>query len=713
MTVLLRGMARALVLAAGRGPLALADAWTQIYGELCRSEWSGSPEEQLEAIEQAARVSARDAESIAAEVARPLLAADATVVRQHLGLAPAHIAGLLATVPRPESDAERAAFALRLLPGAARYRAGQAVPSRPGWTFSAFLGAGGQGEVWCVTHDLTGQRQALKLCHDEGARGQLRREAGNLAALEGALGRHPNIVRVYAINVCSTPAWIAMEVVKGGTLAARIDANGAFDEARALRLLLAIARGLSAAHDAGLVHRDLKPANVLLERDGTPKLADFGIGALAAPSLASLATRALTGGGWGTDLYASPEQRQGAAPVPADDVYSLGVILFQMLVGSTRATPPHNLRRAFEAGGRLPTNQALTLIESCLDTRSHRPANARALLPSIELLTRAPARNGPGRVSGAIGCLVALLLVVVPVSWVVRSTSALVRGAGRRGVANEGYWPAARKSLPQTPTGELEIAGFTFLGRSGFTSANDERGPTLSRMAVYRCDRLYTAIRDRLAPGDDAVDTQFVLCPPDGYDARCRIGSPESEPDRDDDEEQRDVQVHPFLIARTELTQRVFDAAGGVAPWACAALDPLNPRETLEWNEAVAFASAVGLRLPSEAEWECAARGGTSTAYWCGSRLPEPASPHDARRNRALRVASPAGMMNAYGLFDTHGNVGEWCSDVDPAAPAARVARGGGRLGHPSSFSRVADRHLTGSRETSPTIGVRLAASLQ
>jgi eukaryotic-like serine/threonine-protein kinase len=145
----------------------------------------------------------------------------------------------------------------------------------------------------------------------------------------GAAGlSHPNIVQVYDAGTQGRTRYIVMELVEGTDLAAMLSTRGRLPVGEAVEFARGVSLALGAAHRAGLVHRDVKPANILIAADGTVKVADFGIA--RALSEASLT---LTGMTLGSVHYVSPEQAQGLTVTPASDVYSLGVVLFEMLTG--------------------------------------------------------------------------------------------------------------------------------------------------------------------------------------------------------------------------------------------------------------------------------------------------------------------------------------------------------------------------------------------
>ena len=195
------------------------------------------------------------------------------------------------------------------------------------------LGSGGMGEVYLAEDTRLGRRVALKRPGESWlelpeARERLRREASAAGRLS-----HPNIAAVYDVLDAGRDAYIVMEYVEGPSLAGVVR-RGPVPVDLALELGIQIADALAAAHAEGIVHRDLKPANIMLTPDGRAKVLDFGI-AKGPKTLAPTgrATLTLPGQVMGTPGYSSPEQLAGAAPDPRDDIYSLGIVLFELMTG--------------------------------------------------------------------------------------------------------------------------------------------------------------------------------------------------------------------------------------------------------------------------------------------------------------------------------------------------------------------------------------------
>lgn len=201
----------------------------------------------------------------------------------------------------------------------------------------AKLGEGGMGVVWRAADERLGREVAIKvlpeeLAHDPERRRRFETEASAIAAL-----KHPNIVTIYSMEEDSGVHFLAMELVEGKTLSELIPENG-LAWPSFLELAGQIASAFAAAHAKGITHRDIKPANVMLEDDGSVKVLDFGLAKLveAAPDDAQTITsddHTAIGQVLGTLAYMSPEQAQGRAVDPRSDVFSLGIVLFEMATG--------------------------------------------------------------------------------------------------------------------------------------------------------------------------------------------------------------------------------------------------------------------------------------------------------------------------------------------------------------------------------------------
>ena len=197
------------------------------------------------------------------------------------------------------------------------------------------LGRGGMGAVY-EAHDTRLDRAvALKVLpaeflHDRTFGRRFETEARVIARLE-----HPNIVPIYASGIDSGVPWMSMRLLTGDSLSALLD-RGPLAPVEAVRLLRNVAAALDYAHGLGVVHRDVKPANILLDRSGTACVADFGLAQMSGSTSGLTQTGMITG----TPHYMSPEQALGRAFDHRCDIYSLGIVAYEMLVGTRPFTGP-------------------------------------------------------------------------------------------------------------------------------------------------------------------------------------------------------------------------------------------------------------------------------------------------------------------------------------------------------------------------------------
>ena len=191
------------------------------------------------------------------------------------------------------------------------------------------LGAGGMAMVYRA-HDLTLERTvAIKILRRDFSNDPSFRQRFHQEAKAAANLSHPNIVTVHDFGLYADQLFIIMEFVPGNDLKALLKGRNRFDPSEALDLITQACAGIGYAHRAGLVHCDIKPQNMLVMPDNRLKVVDFGIARL----MATISPDEQSDVVWGSPQYFSPEQAAGMAPSPASDVYSLGVVLYEMLTG--------------------------------------------------------------------------------------------------------------------------------------------------------------------------------------------------------------------------------------------------------------------------------------------------------------------------------------------------------------------------------------------
>jgi formylglycine-generating enzyme required for sulfatase activity len=713
------------------------DLAVEVLPGVARAVWKwwapGRTEEERKAeVEQLARLSPEEARAHAEAAVSSLEPPPDGRVRRALTTYLAQVPDAIRRSQRRPADPSgktldihlslcRAEDLVPLLPAhTPHFQPGDRPPGLGDWELEELLGVGGFGEVWRARNLHLGQHAALKFCLDPHAAAILRREADLLGRLLRH-GGHPGIVALRHTYLSADPPCLQYEFVPGGDLAGlalewhRARRPSLVEDVtrlmRDLAEVTAFAHGLSPP----VVHRDLKPANILIRRepDGTPRpcVSDFGLAGIArhavaegSPGVSQTLPFTVVRGAH-TPLYASPEQIRGADPDPRDDVYSLGVIWYQLLTGdlSLLALPADWQDELSERG--VP-GKVVRLIGACLATRvERRPAGAADLREEIDHLC-------PDLSAGDV-----LIRPVAP-------AAACETGRGR--------------------VEELEEAIRT-LGRTFGGPALRPLVEELLRLAPHRAD--LRQLLEELSPGrrlprrlTNCLGMEFVRVPAGTF----LMGSPRSEAERHGDETQREVSIpRGFYLAVHPVTQHHYATVMGRNPsFFCQGNGggPAHPVEQVSWGDALDFCEALSevksereagrtYRLPDEAEWEYACRAGTATPFHFGGSACSTQANFDGRHPYGdasegpwLQQTSPVGCYepNAWGLFDLHGNVWEWCADeyADPElygkadeGKRARVLRGGSWFNE-GGLCRSACRLRRGGGERDFHVGFRVVVEV-
>jgi non-specific serine/threonine protein kinase len=258
------------------------------------------------------------------------------------------------------------------------------------------IGAGGMGEVYLAEDTKLNRKVALKflpshLCQDEGAKARFTREAQAAAKLN-----HQNIVTIYEVSEYNGRPFFAMELVEGQSLRDLTKGKDLGVE-RIIELAIQICNGLRVAHDKKVVHRDIKPSNIAIDAYGQPKILDFG---LAAIQDSEHLTK--TGSTLGTVGYMSPEQAEGKEIDHRTDIWSLGVLLYEMLTGRLPFKRDHEQATiyailneepeppgSFRSG--IPTHLGSIVLRALEKDKGRRFQNIQVLLQDLQTLTALPA----------------------------------------------------------------------------------------------------------------------------------------------------------------------------------------------------------------------------------------------------------------------------------------------------------------------------------
>ncbi len=389
------------------------------------------------------------------------------------------------------------------------------------------VGAGGMGEVYLAEDTQLNRRVALKflspqLMSESDHRQRFEREAFAAAQLD-----HPHIVGIHSIGEWNGRPYLVMPYVDGQTLSAAIQ-NGPLPVATAVAYARAIADGLKAAHGAGIVHRDVKPGNILIDTSGRPRIVDFG---LAAVTEADQLTR--TGSTLGTFSYMSPEQVAGQTIDARSDLFSLGIVLYEMLAGENpfrRDNAAATLQAVAEAKPtpldqqqrNIPSALAAVVTQLLAKDTSRRFQSADELIAALDnaQLAAAPAGSPTKNPTAWIG-VAAAVLSVVAVTWFLVSRSNQPRNEvtdqrmmlavlpfDNLGAASEDYFADGMTEEITT-----RLARFDGLGVISRTSAMQYRDATMS-LPEIAAELGVEFILEGSVRWDKRGDTSFVRITP-------------------------------------------------------------------------------------------------------------------------------------------------------------------------------------------------------
>ncbi len=643
-----------------------------------------------------------------------------------------------------------------------------------GYRIIQYLGPGTMAEVYKAVQISVEREVAIKimrpvLAEDWDFVAHFRHEAKIIAALE-----HPHILPVIDFGEQEGTLYLVTRYLTGGTLEDLID-RGLMPLSKALRYLNEIGEAIDYAHSQGIIHRDIKPQNVLLDAQGYPFVSDFGLAKIAT---ATGLTR--TGAGLsGTAQYLSPEIGMGQSADKASDIYSLGVVFYEMLTGELPFTA--------DSPAAVMMKHIYEPVPSLADDR---PDLAEALDPILaRALAKAPADRYPTTRDFTLDVARALTPSAPSIEMAAAKPTALSTPAPFARVA---WLPLVLRSLPAAwALGFLVIAFIGFVVLSGIGKAPGAASPTappatgvptrsaspLPPSSTPPPPPTATVTPDLLTPTPTIPVVQRLVATPDGMmliyipASEFLLGSADTDADALEDEKpQQPIYLDAFWMDRTEVTVAQFqkfvgqtgyvtsaEQEGGGVVYSPAELSVKTaywklpqgsgapeatgrqPVTQVSWFDAKAYCEWAGRRLPTEAEWDKAARGVQGALYPWGD-LFDPArlnfcdrscgapwrfSAFDDTFGRASSVGLYPFGASPYSLWDMVGNVWEWVNDwydfrgyyrFPPANPPGietgdqRVARGGSWIDTPDRV-RVAVRLPLNPRLRNNVVGFRCAVS--
>jgi len=584
------------------------------------------------------------------------------------------------------------------------------------------LGRGGFGFVYLAQDTLLREDVAIKelipaLIGDEAQLKRFLAEAKATIRLT-----HERIVRTHAVFAERGNYYIVMEYMTGGALEERLKEHTALPVDEAIHVAADVAEGLAYAHEHGVVHCDLKPANVLFTADGHAKIADFGI-AHVPREMFSRSWLTPSGFVAGTLPYISPEQADGVRDDPRADLYALGAVLYRMLTGRTyldfdeRDTPGAQARNVGRIQAELPQplgvhnrRVPVWLDAVVLKALAKRPEDRYASAAQMgEALAHKGAAPGPAPaeaetvvvppapkpapIVGANGRSPLLVAVGVTAVFLVAVVGVLlanvIGGGGKKPT------PTVTRSVVAQATVAARLPTVT-------SRPTDTAAPKPTATSVPPTSTIAPTAVPALGIGSTMISEQRDMTLLYVSAGEFLMGSTDADPDAFGDEKpQHKVTLAAFWIDHTEVTKDQYQKcvqAGKCAAPSCSGTGVRDhPVVCVSWQDAADYCVWAGRRLPTEAEWEKAARGTDGRKYPWGDEAPDCGrlnywgKDNGCVGNTAAVGSYPTG-ASPYGALDMAGNVWEWVADwydatyyasspaQNPTGPDAgqyRVLRGG------------------------------------
>jgi len=515
-----------------------------------------------------------------------------------------------------------------------------------------WIAQGGMSTVYKACDPNLRRTVAVKLIHphlssDPEFVQRFEQEATAVAQL-----RHPNIIQVYDFDHDDDVYYMVLEYVEGETLQARLKAVNAVNRrlplAMTIQIMATVCDAVDYAHRSGMIHRDLKPANVMVNQQGQPILMDFGVAKMLGETRFTA-----TGTVIGTALYMSPEQARGLRPDERADVYSLGVMLFEMLSGH----PP------FEG------DSAVVILMKHVNEPVPDLRQLNLSIPNdlVAVVEKALAKNPAERYQSAAEVAAALRAADVRGSRYVPSRPSPVSVSAPSGAVSA--WadsavrparaPLKRSWLPWLVGGTLALLVMFTLGLGLLYAAWQYASPLLltKTESLPPADGMVKVPAGMYLVGLDAADARHA--PPQ----HVKLS---------------DFWIDQYEVMNTQYAQFLVDTGQTLSShWPNGQLpagQETYPVTGTTWDQAAAYCAWANKRLPAEAEWEVAARGPHGLPYPWG----EDEHSVDLPENATYAVGSFPSNRSPFGAFDMAGNVWEWVDNpYAPVEAGHRVLRGG------------------------------------